>query len=339
MEVFDQRFLRAFMVVAQEGSIRKAAERLNIAPSAISRKLSDAEIRTGIRLMERHAQGIRLTEAGRLLLDHASQQAQEQAHLLDRLGQLRGEGQRAVRLGVGEGFAADLVQNGLGPLLRDQPGLRYAIHMAGSDELVAMAGAGQVDIAIAYNPILTPEARAIAIGRQPLCAVVPAGWRGGSDRNDRSRQGNGSGPGNGITPGRVAGPGRRAAPGRGAAGSVHLAEVLAQPLAILSPQHGIRQLVARAASDMGLALQPVVETDSIAMLLRFVSAGLGVTFLPRCSAALQERRGELAILDLDEPVLHDASVHMLIRARRRLPAHVAQVAEALAAGMEAFAAG
>ena len=39
-EPFDSRFLREFLILAQEDSLRRAAARLNIAPSALSRKLA-----------------------------------------------------------------------------------------------------------------------------------------------------------------------------------------------------------------------------------------------------------------------------------------------------------
>jgi DNA-binding transcriptional LysR family regulator len=118
--------------------------------------------------------------------------------------------------------------------------------------------------------------------------------------------------------------------------AVTLADVLSQPLAILNSHHAIHHIVARAASDRGLSLRPEVETDSIVMLIRFVMAGLGVTFLPRFSAALQEARGDLVVLDIDEPLLLNASAHLIVRARRRLPKSVDAVATLLAARMAAF---
>lgn len=300
MEVFDHRFLREFLVVAQEGSIRKAAERLNIVPSAISRKIADTEIRLRLKLFERHSQGMQLTEAGRILLDHANHLNEEQDYVLDLLGQYRGETRRIVRLAVGEGFSADLMQNGLSRLMKSHPHLRYDIRMAGSDELVRMVTLGLVDIAVAYNPILVPGARSLAIGRQPLCAIVPTG----SPLVGRPR--------------------------------IKLADVLGQPLAILNSDHAIRHLVARAASDSGLPLRPEVETDSIAMMIRFVTAGLGVTFLPRFSVMIQEKRGELAVIEVDEPLLHSASAHLIVRSRRRLLQSVDAVATLLSAHMIAF---
>ncbi|MDO5371205.1 LysR family transcriptional regulator [Paracoccus sp. (in: a-proteobacteria)] len=300
MDAFDHRFLREFTVVAQEGSIRRAAERLNIVSSSISRKISDAEIRLGVKLFARHSQGMHLTEAGKLLLDHATHIRNEQDYVRELIGQYRDDTRRVIRLGVGEGFAADLMQNGLAALMQAHPNLRYQISTAGTDRLVEQVALDQVDLAIAYNPILVPGTRSLAIGRQPLCAIVPA-----------------------------------ASPLIGRKG-LRLADVLDQPLALLNESHGIRQLLARAASDQGLALRPVVETQSITLLIRFVSAGLGVTFLPRFSAAIQQARGELAVLDLDEPLLLGASAHAVTRARRRLPKSVEAVAALLATRMAAF---
>lgn len=68
-----------------------------------------------------------------------------------------------------------------------------------------------------------------------------------------------------------------------------------------------------------------------------MSAGLGVTFLPRFSAAIQEARGEVAIVEIDEPLLAAASAHCIVRARRRLPKSVNAVAALLATRMVAFA--
>ena len=69
MDALDSRFLREFLAVAQEGSIRRAADRLNVVPSAISRKIADAEVRLGVTLFERSSRGVTVTEAGELLRD------------------------------------------------------------------------------------------------------------------------------------------------------------------------------------------------------------------------------------------------------------------------------
>ncbi len=56
-----------FNEVAETGSIRRAADRLHIAPSAISRQIALLEHSLGVMLLERTNSGIRLTPAGMML--------------------------------------------------------------------------------------------------------------------------------------------------------------------------------------------------------------------------------------------------------------------------------
>ena len=63
--------LRYFVEVARLGSIRIAAERLNVAPSAISRQIQNLEDTNGIPFFERHARGVVLTQAGQIFDEYA----------------------------------------------------------------------------------------------------------------------------------------------------------------------------------------------------------------------------------------------------------------------------
>src|SRR4051812_15800075 len=62
--------LRYFSEVVRCGSFRRAAEVLHIAPSAISRQVSQLEYRLKAPLFERHTSGLVLTEEGRILAEH-----------------------------------------------------------------------------------------------------------------------------------------------------------------------------------------------------------------------------------------------------------------------------
>lgn len=67
---FDFVTLRLFCAVAQSGSITKGAKACHVALSAASRRLSDFESATGSQLLERSKQGVQLTPAGHLALQH-----------------------------------------------------------------------------------------------------------------------------------------------------------------------------------------------------------------------------------------------------------------------------
>ncbi|MEQ8367381.1 MAG: LysR family transcriptional regulator, partial [Roseicyclus sp.] len=64
------KFLNYFDETARQGSIRKAAAVLNMSSSSLNRKIISTENRLGIRLFDRHADGVTLTEAGVVVLEH-----------------------------------------------------------------------------------------------------------------------------------------------------------------------------------------------------------------------------------------------------------------------------
>lgn len=67
------RFLRYFMAVGRLGSIRKAADELNLSASAIDRQILNVEAELGMPLFERLPTGLKLTAAGELMMASAHQ--------------------------------------------------------------------------------------------------------------------------------------------------------------------------------------------------------------------------------------------------------------------------
>ncbi len=77
--MLDVRRLRVLREVAAHGSFSAAAESLDFTQPAVSRQIATLETEAGARLVERSARGVRLTQAGELLVGHADA-------ILDRLG-------------------------------------------------------------------------------------------------------------------------------------------------------------------------------------------------------------------------------------------------------------
>src|ERR687890_2474806 len=64
--------LRILREAARTGSLTLAAEALSYTPSAVSQQIALLERETSAQLLERHARGVRLTEAGRVLVERAA---------------------------------------------------------------------------------------------------------------------------------------------------------------------------------------------------------------------------------------------------------------------------
>lgn len=300
MNLIGAKALRYFLAVARSGSIRSAAEQLSLAPSVVSRQIADLEQTLDLVLFERTARGVLLTEAGDLLVKHGRLLIEEEALLDEQFARLRGQGRGHARIVCGEGFVGDLVENGLKHFAAIAPAIRYSLTLGSTERILEAVVEGDADIGIAYNPPIDVRVRALAIRRQPVCLVVQAG----DPLLERE--------------------------------NLRLADCLPRPTALLTPGHGVRQLIGQLAAQEGLVLAPVLETPSIQALCRFAMAGLGATFLPRFAVATEEATGLVGVRELTDAPLRQASAHLLVRAHRRLPQSVEQLATCLSASMQAF---
>ncbi|PZP98438.1 MAG: LysR family transcriptional regulator [Variovorax paradoxus] len=69
----DSTTVQLVLAIAEEGSISRAADKLNLAVAAASRRVTDLEAQLGTRLFKRQPHGVRVTEAGERLLAHVRQ--------------------------------------------------------------------------------------------------------------------------------------------------------------------------------------------------------------------------------------------------------------------------
>jgi len=88
--VKHHRFLRYVDEIARTGSVRKAAERMNVTASALNRRLHDIEEEIGHPLFERHARGMRPTSAGEAFIKYIRQQTASLARLRYELEDMSG---------------------------------------------------------------------------------------------------------------------------------------------------------------------------------------------------------------------------------------------------------
>lgn len=280
----NDRALRYFLAVVRLGSIRAAAEALNVAPSAISRQVAELEANCGAMLLERLPRGVVATEAGRLVAEHAQRQEDEATGLTDRLRQLRGLQQGRVQICCGAGFLPDLMENALVGFAREFPGIHYRIMLGTSDAITAAIAAGEADIGLAYNPIAHADVRTVVKARQPIRAILP--------------------PGHEMTGSRTA---------------ASLRSFAYEATVLLPPDHGIRQLIGRAEANGGFRLIARLESASFEVHRQFVTAGMGVAFLPEFAVFPELRAGQVTALKLSDPLLADATAHLQVRVARRLP--------------------
>jgi DNA-binding transcriptional LysR family regulator len=153
--------LRTLDALARHGSVSGAADGLHVTTSAVSQQMSKLEREVGQQLLAKNGRGVRLTDAGRLLADHAarilSQVELAQSDLEAQRGQVVGE----LRLSAFPTAARGMFPTALGALRADHPSLRVRSRELEPEAGIAGVIRGDLDLAVVldwYNkPLPVPE--------------------------------------------------------------------------------------------------------------------------------------------------------------------------------------
>ena len=105
----DFRRVRYLYEAVSQGSVRAAADAMDMNPSVVSRQIGKLEQEFAVALLERHGRGVKPTEAGQLLVDYFRQQASCQDDLVTKVQELRGLARGHIDMVLGEGFVSDLM--------------------------------------------------------------------------------------------------------------------------------------------------------------------------------------------------------------------------------------
>jgi DNA-binding transcriptional LysR family regulator len=145
--------LRLFLVVLEEGSLRRAADRLRISQSAITRQMQSLELDLGGRVLERTSAGVRPTNGGHALAERAKTLLSDYDSTMAEVRRVvRGESER-LRIG----YIASGVQEYLGPALvvlrRAYPRLKVEMLDQTPGEMIIALRQGKIDLALTLHGV------------------------------------------------------------------------------------------------------------------------------------------------------------------------------------------
>lgn len=176
MTSVDVRHLYYFARVAEEGSLRRASERLFMAQPPLSRQIKQLEERLGVTLFVRHSKGLTLTEAGAHVLELIQPLLEMQKATFAKLQkEIRPQG-NTLRVGFTTAFEQGIFAK-LEATLSAQYGAHLRIHRANSLKLATDVRKGRLDAAFVALPL---ESAGVLVREipyaEPLIAALPAHW-------------------------------------------------------------------------------------------------------------------------------------------------------------------
>ena len=257
--MLELRRLHAFVVIAEEGHITRAAERLHMQQPPLTRLLQKLEAVMGVALMERLPRGVRPTTAGLALLEEARAvlaRAEGVTEVVRRAA--RGE---QGRLGIGFTSSAALhpfVPGVLRHFREAFSGVSVVLEEAGTGELMDALVHERLDAAFVRSPLSgTPTLQAEPILVEPMLLALPMDHPLAQDT-------------------------RVPLPLSALAGE---AFVLYRRRVGL----GLYDAILVACREAGFSPQVIQEAPRMAATLSLVAAGLGVSIVP---ASMQRLRGD-----------------------------------------------
>jgi DNA-binding transcriptional LysR family regulator len=260
------RQLRAFVAVAQEQSITRAAGRLHLTASALSMLVSSLEAELAVRLFERTTRRVVLTEEGQALLPSVQMVFKDLDQAFDGLRQLSARRRGRFAVATSPLLAATLLPQLLSSFRLRFPGIEVDLLDLPVDGIAQAVREGRADFGVCTadqevtglltTPLYQDRLMLACLADHPLAGRKEVRW----------------------------------------------SELAGEPMALLRHGSGLRTLVERGFAEAGEPLVPAFQVAHVSTAVGLVESGLAVAILP--SYALSRTRSPSVVaVQLTAPVM------------------------------------
>lgn len=298
MALRNMRVWRYLEEVARVGSVRQAAERLHVTPSALLRRIQDVESDLGAALFERTSSGMHLTAAGEVFIGWIKNQNSELRRVYSQIEALSGLRRGEVRIAVSQAVASGFLQRELREFRASHPLVKFTVSVC--DHAVAMRQliAYETDLILVFRPPHAAELQPIMSLGQGMVAVMS---------NDHPLA---------------------------ARSSVRIRECLMYDLALPEQNYSGREIIDEVLARGSIRPNPVIESNSFELLAGMVRGTELVSFQVDIGAMRWREDPDFAVRPIDAADQAHGPLVLAQLKGRALPLAVARFSEQLARRMD-----
>lgn len=245
--------LRYFVEVAHRRSFTRAAEALRLAQPSLSLQVRRLEEELGVALLDRTGRRVRLTAAGEVFLRRAERVLADVEAAVVEVREFGGLRRGRVTVGTTRISGSYLLPPVLAEFRRLHPGVEVILLEEDTATLVGLTRCGEVDVSLVTPAQDVAELEVVPLVTEPLLLAVP--------------------------------PGHRLAAAAATRGEVDLRQAADEPFILLKEGMGFRPVVVGACAAAGFEPRVVFESSDLETIQSLVAAGMGVTLVPRMTAA------------------------------------------------------
>jgi len=261
----ELRQIQYFVCLFEEGTVTRAAKRLNIVQPALSMQIAKLEEELDQKLFERSQQGMQPTNAGRQMYRLFLPILRDIAHAREQLLHTDGELSGHVNVGIIASIAQGVLADALSEYAEAHPKVTITVADGYSTMLADWVAGGQLDAAIINKPRRPLGLNTEHIIDEDLTLIIGSGSRQSLPPNVPFRM------------------------------------VQKLELALPTRHHGLRAILESFARAEDIELSPKLETDSVISILKLVERTQFATILPRISVSNREESSNLRCYSIISP--------------------------------------
>jgi DNA-binding transcriptional LysR family regulator len=281
--------LKYIDVVAREGSIRKAAEKLNITSTALNRRILALEDEVGTTLFERLPSGVRLNTAGELFIQHIRYQMTDLSRVLSQISDLSGVRRGHINVAAGPELTSNFLPEQIGLYRQQFNAVSFDIKTANAVDALNSLRNFETDLALIFDSVLPSDIQIVATVEQPLYAFMHETHPLASKS------------------------------------CLRLHDCIASPVIMPSEGGGIRTLLDVGQLQTNIALEEGLCSDNYDFMLNYVRHEAAIGFhIPMGFSDKSALPGDIIFLPIDKRDVPAGVLHLVQTKGRVLPVAVAK---------------
>jgi DNA-binding transcriptional LysR family regulator len=254
----DLRQLEMFRAVAEQGTFTKAAARLHVSQSAVSRQVQILEDELGGALLRRSAKGVSLTEAGELLLRMTHRVERDVEEALAEISQTHALQRGSLHLGGGMTVCLYIFPRLLKKYRRLYPGVDLQVTAGSSDKILERVRAHEMDLGLLTLPVVAKDMEVLPVLKEEMVVVTAPGHPLSRER------------------------------------TIEAKSLGKFPLILYEAGSNTRKVLDQFFLEESISAEVAMETENVEIIKAMVTINLGVTVVPYTPVAKDVRAGRLA---------------------------------------------
>ncbi len=280
----NRNHLALFHAVAQAGSISGGAAAARVSQPAVSKQIAELEDALGVRLLDRLPRGCRLTDAGKILAEHAQRWRAVENDAARAVEEYRGLKRGRLALGASLTIGGYLLPAVIAEFHRRFPEIELQVAIANTGQIQRALLAGTIELGLTEGTLDSEELESTEFFQDELVAIA----RADHPLLKKNR--------------------------------VTVREICREPFILREEGSGTRAVVERALRRHGLKIKPLLLLASPEAIKNAVAAGLGLAIVSRLMVALELQAGSLGIIPLKDLTIQRPLHLQRIRGRSQSPA-------------------